>query len=864
MPSLFSALFGFRNVGRHLLWSGLLGMGVFSLGAETIEIGTLPGLRYDVSEFSVRPGSEVEIVFSNDDDMLHNLVFTRPGARVEVVEAALALAGGGAERDFIPDSPQVLWHTAVVPSGESVTLTFQAPETVGDFPFVCTYPGHGYIMFGTMHVTYTPGPVVMTNPEMPLPEPEEHAVADHADASHTFDDSVRVVRGFMPDAGPAAIAVGLPHGYSYCWDAGAVRFRYAWHGGFGQAVYRQPMELVGEIFYREETEYPLRLGNDPEQLPETREFKGYRLDENGVPEFSYELDGVAITERIEFVGGALVRRFQVENHHGDVWFALPAENRGAFAGNGDRSGEFLKFDATAGDSFRVEMRTGLPVRPTDYYSIESLPLPAGEFSADAVAFMPDGRLIIAASLSKLYTYDFEGETWTTFAEGLHTPLGLLPVSDTEVLMMQRPELTRMLDTDADGAADTFLTLSDDFGMSGNYAEFAFGPARTDDGSLFFSLGTGSHYGRPLTNEVRGFYSEFGAWGRMNSPVPYRGWILKRTPEGDTLPWAVGFREPNGLGIDPDGRLFAIDNQGDWVGASAIYHVREGGFYGHVPPLSWHPDFSGKQPLESPIADLDARRTRGAVVFPYGDMSNSPSQPLWDTTGGAFGPFAGQMFIGEMNHRRIMRVMFEEVDGELQGAVTPFFEDNGLNFGNNRLAFSTEGDLWIGQTKHEAWVGESGIQHLSWRGVVPMEIEAMTLTEDGFKLSFTRPVEPATAANIAAYRMQTYFYNYQENYGSQKYDQREVEVSSVEISRDHRSVTLHLNELEAWRLYDLKIDGLRSADGHELLNTWIVYTLNRLLHDTPPARAPLPNEGPPRRPPSVPEGGVEGVGGPQDF
>ncbi len=853
---------------RLFVTLGFLVLACALSAATTIRLGTLPGLRYDLSEFSVSPGEEVEIVFTNSDDMEHNLVFTRSGAREEVVAAATALGAGGAERHYVPDSPQVLWHTPVVPSGETVTLTFQAPETVGAFPFVCTYPGHGFVMFGTMHVTYTPAPPVATSTEMPQPEPEETFVEEYrhehgADGVEVFDDVVQVVRAFMPEAGPASIAVSLGNGYAYCWDAGAVRLRYAWHGGFAEPVYRQPMKLVGEVFYREEHGYPLRVGADLKQAPALVAFHGYELDADGVPTFHYAVDGAAVSERIEAVGGALVRRFTVAAGGRRVGFATGGAAWHSSTGGAEDG--LIAFEGEEAKAFTVELRTGLPVTMRDYYRIESLALPAGEFSADAVAFLPDGRMMIAASLSRLYTYDFGSGTWTLFADGVHTPLGLLPESDTAVLMMQRPELTRVRDRDGDGRADAFETVSDAFGVSGNYAEFAFGPVRDAAGNLFYSLGTGSHYGAPLTNEVRGFYSEFGAWGRMNSPVPYRGWILRVSPDGETRPWAVGFREPNGLGIDPAGRLFCIDNQGDWVGASAIFHITEGGFYGHVPPLSWHPDFAGKQPLDTPPAELDRRRTRAAVVFPYGDMSNSPSQPLWDTTDGGFGPFGGHMFIGEMNHSRIMRVMMEEVDGELQGAVTPFFEGQGLHLGNNRLAWAPDGSLWVGQTKHEAWVGESGLQRLVWRGVVPMEVEAMTLTAMGFDLRFTRPVDPASVGDASALAVQSYFYNYHENYGSPKMDLRDVAVSAVELQDDGRTVSVTLAELEPWRIYDFRLSGVRSVDGHPLVNEWIVYTLNRLRGgQTPPPPPPVEVEIRPRREPTVPEGSVRGIGGPQEF
>src|SRR3954470_14422927 len=109
--------------------------------AEVIRIGTLPGLRYDMSAFSVRPGTEVEVIFSNSDEMLHNFVVVKPGTRTQVVQAAIDLGAGAAERDFVPPSENILWASKVVPSGQSFTLKFTAPATLGDYPYVCTFPG---------------------------------------------------------------------------------------------------------------------------------------------------------------------------------------------------------------------------------------------------------------------------------------------------------------------------------------------------------------------------------------------------------------------------------------------------------------------------------------------------------------------------------------------------------------------------------------------------------------------------------------------------------------------------------------------------------------------------------------------------
>ena len=119
----------------------------------------------------------------------------------------------------------------------------------------------------------------------------------------------------------------------------------------------------------------------------------------------------------------------------------------------------------------------------------------------------------------------EDNAWRIFATGLHDPLGLLVREDGSVVVMQRPELTELVDVDGDGQADEYNTLCDDFGLSGNYHEFNFGPVEDDDGHLYFALNTASN-GAGVRHEKRGAFTLDGRDGRMYASVPWRGWGMK--------------------------------------------------------------------------------------------------------------------------------------------------------------------------------------------------------------------------------------------------------------------------------------------------------------------------------------------------
>ncbi len=466
------------------------------------------------------------------------------------------------------------------------------------------------------------------------------------------------------------------------------------------------------------------------------------------------------------------------------------------------------------------------------YRVEDIRLPEGlTGETGAIEFLPDGRLVACFLRGEVMIYDPKNEDWQVFASGLHEPLGLLVLSEKQMLVMQRPELTRLVDTDEDGKADLFETVTDAFGMTGNYHEWNYGPVRDGKGNLYIGLNTASEYGIVMP-EVRGKLDTTLVPGKplqKFAAVPYRGWIMQLEPDGSIHPFASGFRSPNGLLIDDRHRLFATDNQGDWVGTSVLYQVQQGHFYGHPASLLWEEGWDRGDPSKLPVKELDGMRTLGSVLFPHGIMAASPTQPVIDRTSGKFGPFTGQLLIGEMNQERILRVMLEEIDGQLQGACMPFLDGQGLLKGSNRLAFAPDGSLWVGHAQH-GFAGDLGIQRIVYTGRLPMDIHGMHLQRDGFNLAFTQPVHDTVILEPTRFRLRHYYYEYHLKYGSDQFDVKEVPVTRVEISQDRMTMILKLPEIKAGYIYELTLPDLISDTGTRLENKLICYTVNKLMSD----------------------------------
>ena len=119
----------------------------------TIRIGTVvEKMKYDINEFTVKPGKKVKLIFANPDFMPHNLVVTKPNKADTVAQQALTLGAQGFAMAFVPESEDVLWASKLVDHGKEEEMNFTAPTAKGDYPYVCTFPGHHILMRGVMKV----------------------------------------------------------------------------------------------------------------------------------------------------------------------------------------------------------------------------------------------------------------------------------------------------------------------------------------------------------------------------------------------------------------------------------------------------------------------------------------------------------------------------------------------------------------------------------------------------------------------------------------------------------------------------------------------------------------------------------------
>lgn len=439
--------------------------------------------------------------------------------------------------------------------------------------------------------------------------------------------------------------------------------------------------------------------------------------------------------------------------------------------------------------------------------------------------LPDGRLAVCTRRGEVWLiedpYQENGAPeYTLFAEGLHEPLGLT-YRDNSIYVTQRSEITRLEDTDGDDRADEFDTVWIR-PLSGNYHEYFYGPLFTPEGNMLVTVNL--------------------AWiGYGESLSKWDGWLLQISPDGEeVMPLASGLRSPAGFAFNKEGDLFYAENQGDWVGSGNIAHLEEGDFAGNPRGLRWS-DEPGS-PISLKIEDIpDTGRPKHEVAkeipelitpsvwFPHGVMGISTSGILLDNTGGEFGPFEGQLFVGDQGQSKIMRVFQEKVNGEYQGIVFPFVE--GFESGVLRQVWGDDNSMFVGMTSR-GWSSTGpnlyGLQQLKWSGETPFEIKKVHAKPDGFELTFTKPADLETASDQSSYAVTGFTYRYHSTYGSEIINQEQAPVRHVQVSEDGLSARLVIDNLREGYIHEIRADGVREAEtSNPLLHSLGYYTLKNI-------------------------------------
>ena len=418
-------------------------------------------------------------------------------------------------------------------------------------------------------------------------------------------------------------------------------------------------------------------------------------------------------------------------------------------------------------------------------------------------FMSDGSMIVSTwdSLGAVYkiknaiSLDTNKMEVKRIAWGLAEPLGVKVVND-RIFVLQKQELTELIDTDKDENTDEYRTICNGWGATGNFHEFAFGLVYKD-GFFYAGLATAIQPG-----------------GKSTIPQNKdRGKAIKMGMDGKFEFVASGLRTPNGFGIGIDDEIFIADNQGDWLPSCKILHLKPGAFFGNYSVDLYN---IGKYKDQAPM-----------VWLPQNEIGNSATQPAKLN----MGPYRNQMVHGDVTHGGLKRVFVEKINGEYQGVVFPFTQ--GMEGGTNRLIVGPDSNLYVGMignpgnwghTNHE-WFG---LEALKWNGKPVFDLLAIRSLKNGFEVEFTEPVSEKFKNWNNILNLSSWTYTPTMRYGGPKIDLDEFKPEKLWLSKDRKRLVVELKELKEGFVYYFDInDSLQSAAGRSLWSSSGWYTLNNV-------------------------------------
>ena len=445
--------------------------------------------------------------------------------------------------------------------------------------------------------------------------------------------------------------------------------------------------------------------------------------------------------------------------------------------------------------------------PADGFAVDTITVPyANPWKAllfcSGVDFFRDGSAAVCTIHGDVWRVSgldapLRAVTWKRLATGLFQPLGLRVVND-RVHVLGRDQITVLHDENGDGEADRYENFCN-----------------------LIDTSTGGHnYVTCLERDAAGNFYYVDPTG-----------VQRVSPDGRTKETlGTGFRNPNGLGVRPDGLVTATPQQGTWTPSSAIVEVRRGGFYGFGGPK-----VTAERPLgyDAPLCWL-----------PHG-FDNSSSSQVW-VPEGQWGALGGRMLHLLWGRCALALVLRDEVDGQAQGAAVAL----PVRFlsGPMRATFHPgDGHLYVaGSTGWQTSAARDGslqrVRRIAADARTPVAWHAH---RNGLTLTFAQPLDRSAAEDVGSYSLRQWNYRYTGAYGSKDYSvsdpnkegRDEVMVRSARLLPDGKSVFIETAELrpvmQMELKYNLQFIGGASASGPLYL------TLNRL--DPAHVAAPTPSE-----------------------
>lgn len=506
---------------------------------------------------------------------------------------------------------------------------------------------------------------------------------------------------------------------SACYDPVADAWRAVWEGGFLKFSDTRHGFMDGLMMKGNAVEDPLVGATAQNEVK--KKYRGYyRYGKKTI--FAHEQGGAELLRSADFVGGKVVSE--------------EGEGLRRFAGGGPTQWPQI---------VETKVQIGLPIEGWPFV-VDTLSLPFDNpwkslFFVGGHDFYANGDVALCTMTGDVWRVSGIDSKlgqlhWKRVAAGLHQPLGLVVAEDLPCVL-GRDQITRLHDLNGDGEADFYECLSNDFETPVGGHDFLCGLERDAAGN---------------------FYTASGSRG-----------LLRITPGKKAEVVASGFRNPDGLGLSPEGVLTVPYSEGEWTPTSAIAQIVAGGYYGYPGPKA---GVATGLPL---------------LWLPRG-ADNSAGGQTW-IPDKVWGPLSGQMVHLSFGTGSAFAVLRQEVKGVWQGGAVPL--PGNFRSGSHRGRFSPrDGHLYVsGMTGWGSYTPDDGcLQRLRYTGGAMQVPVAFEVRENGLLLTFSDKLG-AGAAEASRHFAQCWNYRYSAAYGSPELSLRQPEQAGHDVLDITRAVVV---------------------------------------------------------------------------
>ena len=378
-------------------------------------------------------------------------------------------------------------------------------------------------------------------------------------------------------------------------------------------------------------------------------------------------------------------------------------------------------------------------------------------------------------------------TVRTFAQGMSYPLGIQVVDD-EIFVLQRQELTQLIDNDGTGGADEFRVVGNDWHLSTDYQELSFG-LEYHAGWFYAGLGVPLDTGGAILMEE----------------VPERGSVVRIGFDGSVVPVVHGLHIPNGIEVNRDSLVVISDHRNPWFSDSRL--------------LFWQ-NRGQDEPLP---ADAGPARPMAMQPIWLPPGPEAPTQPFRIPGG----PYEGDWLFGDLNNHTLKRISVDVVNGAVQGAVFMFSDRMPFSVGRF-LQVDDENALIGGMSFDKVWLnvdhGDSPLSLLAFGEDPAFEMKTIRAEPEGFSISFTQPLDPEALDNDHLVKL--YSWPNSANVRRRSREMEAIEVTSVELDEEGTTLRIRVAEMNPESIVYFNLDpALTGVAGETLWTNEGWYSLN---------------------------------------